>query len=126
MKKPSDYQKRVMTPFRNSEIARTRGRLGPAHNQQHPDRFLWENDDWAVTPAGLQSKWIRQWHIAKDRLLKLRDLAVQNLPGGVTCRSAPFTSALQVALSIHHPDELTIDELTEKKSRDARKAKKFT
>ena len=126
MKKPNDQQKRVTTPFRNSEIARNGGRFGRAHHQQHADRFLWENDDWAVTPTGLQSKWIRQWHIPKDRLLKFRDLAAQNMPEGVSCRSAPFTSALQAALSIHHPGELTIDELVEEKSHQTREAKKFT
>ena len=37
-----------------------------------------------------------------------------------------ITSALQAALSIHHPGELTIDELVEEKSHQAREAKKFT
>ena len=119
MNKPTDWkartdrQTRVPSRIKGAELANAGGRILRGQSQKLDDRFLWENDDWAVTPVGLQSKWVRQWLLPKDRLLKFRDLAAVNLPRGVLWHTIPFAAALQAALSIHHRGERTIDEVAE-------------
>jgi hypothetical protein len=75
------------------------------------DRFLWQNDDWAVTPSGLQSKWVQLWLLPKDQLAHFRDLAAVHLPKNQPWQTIPFASALQAALAIHFPGEATIEEV---------------
>jgi hypothetical protein len=112
----TDRRKHTSSRIKGAELAGAGGRIRRGEAEQDSDRLLWENHDWAVTPAGLQSKWIRQWLIPKGQLLKFRDLAAVNLPRGVLRHTVPFAAALQAALSIHYTDEQTIDEIADEQS----------
>ena len=81
-----------------------------AHPQQ-PERWLWENEDWVVTTKGLRSKWLANWTVPVEKLMRLRDLSAKNLPKDVELHRLPFISALEVALAVHFPAAETIREV---------------
>lgn len=83
-------------------------------DDREPERVLWQNEDWLVTPTGLRSRWMTKWIVPAHKLLQLRDLAAANLPHDSELHRIPFISALQAALAAHHPGVETIKEAAER------------